>query len=200
MFKKYMFLTLLVLLMTPIKIIAQRTAVNFKNEIFSGVYSEVYEQPLWVTYEVLCPMGKASRSGMNFYTNDSIKTSDDSDYMANEYDKGHLAPAADFNCNNKMLLKTFSYLNCALQQENLNRGVWRFLESHERELAKNGSHVVVKVELIFSTKSKKLPTGATVPDGFIKTITLNGKVVERYYFPNIEPIKGKKYQDYIIKS
>ena len=197
--KKKLLLIFFGLLLIVQQAAAQRAKVAFKNELFSGVYSEVYQQPLWITYKVLCPSGTASREGMDFYVNDSIKTSDDLDYASNEYDKGHLAPAADFNCDKKMLLQTFSYLNCALQQENLNRGVWRFLEVHERELAKSGASVSVKIELIFSTKSKKLPTGATVPDGFTKTIMVNSKVIEKYYFPNTAPVKGKKYLDYSVK-
>jgi endonuclease G len=197
--KKNLLLIFFGLLLIVQQAVAQRAQVAFKNELFTGIYSEVYQQPLWITYKVLCPNGNASREGMDFYTNDSIKTSDDLDYASNEYDKGHLAPAADFNCDKKMLLQTFSYLNCALQQENLNRGVWRFLEVHERELAKSGASVSVKIELIFSSKSKKLPTGATIPDGFTKIIMVNNKIIEKYYFPNIAPVKGKKYQDYVVK-
>jgi len=197
--KKILPLMFLGLLLVTQQLFAQRPQAAFKNELFTGVYSEVYEQPLWITYKVLCPAGTASREGMDFYTNDSIKTSDDLDYAANEYDKGHLAPAADFNCDKKMLFQTFSYLNCALQQENLNRGIWRFLELHERELAKTGASVSVRIELIFSSKSKKLPTGATIPDGFTKIIMVNSKVIEKYYFPNTAPEKGKKYLDYSVK-
>jgi DNA/RNA endonuclease G (NUC1) len=197
--KKQLLIIIITLLAFVQQAVAQRAQVKFKNDIFSGVYSEVYQQPLLITYNVLCPNGSASREGMDFYINDSIITSDDLDYAGNEYDKGHLAPAADFNCDKATLLKTFSYLNCALQQENLNRGVWRFLESHERDLAKKGGTVSVKIELVFTPKSKKLPTGATIPDGFTKTITVNGKVVEKYYFPNVAPVKGKKYPDYMIK-
>ena len=193
-------LLLLLLLTTSFLSFGQlRDSVYVKTDIFEVSYSEKLEQPLRIKYQVLCPNGQASRQGMDFYTNDSIKTSDDLDYANNVYDKGHIAPAADFNCDKKMLLQTFSYLNCALQQENLNRGVWRFLELHERELAKANSNVTVKVELVFSATSKKLPTGATIPDGFIKIITVNNKVVEKYYFPNAAPEKGKKYLDYSIK-
>ena len=193
---------LIILFLLPTFLFSQtklRDSVFFQNQIFKGMYSEVLEEPLWVEYIVKCPNGTAPRTGMDFFTVDSIKTSDGKDYENNIYDKGHLAPAADFNCDKKMLFKTFSYLNCALQQENLNRGVWRFLELHERELAKTGSVVTVSIELAFSSKSKKLPTGATVPDGFTKIITVNGKVVEKYYFPNVAPDKGKKYLDYMIK-
>lgn len=197
--KKILLLFLFALLSITQQIFAQRASVAFKNEIFNGLYSEIYQQPLCINYKVLCPNGNVSRYGLNFYTNDSIKTSDDLDYVDNEYDKGHLAPAADFNCNKKMLFLTFSYLNCALQQKNLNRGVWKLLESHERDLAKNNTVVTVSVELSFSKNSKKLATGATIPDGFTKTIMANNKIVEKYYFPNIAPQKGKKYQDYAIK-
>ncbi len=67
------------------------------------------------------------------------------------------------------------------------------LENHERNLAKGGI-TTVKIVLSFSKKSIKLPSGATVPDGFSKTIIV-GKIIERYYFPNAAPIK-RKYVDY----
>lgn len=179
--------------------VAQRAEVKFNNDIFSGVYSEIYQQPLWVTYTVLCPNGSASRSGMDFYLNDSICTSDDLDYIDNKYDKGHLAPAADFNCDKTTLIKTFTYLNCVLQQENLNRGVWRLLELHERDLAKKGDTISVKIVVVFSDKSNSLATGATIPDGFVKKITINGVLRECYYFPNVAPPKGVKYTNYLTK-
>ena len=83
------------------------------------MYSEKLEQPLWVKYQVLCTGAGASRKGMDFYTDKKIHTSDAKDYAFNIYDKGHCAPAADFNCNKEMLFKTFSYLNCTLQNEDL---------------------------------------------------------------------------------
>jgi endonuclease G len=135
---------------------------------------------------------------MDFYTNDSIKTSDAADYVNNVYDKGHLAPAADFNCTKEILYQTFSYLNCALQNQYLNRGVWRMLEVYERELAKT-EQVKVTVTLVFDEKSIKLPSGATVPNGFYKTIRLEkSKKTIKYYFPNETPAKPK-YTDYLIK-
>ena len=91
------------------------------------MYSEVLEEPLWVEYVVKCPNGTAPRTGMDFFTVDSIKTSDGKDYENNIYDKGHLAPAADFNCTKEMLFSTFTFLNCCLQDQYLNRGTWRLL-------------------------------------------------------------------------
>ena len=125
-----------------------RDSVLVKTDIFEVSYSEKFEQPLRVKYRVLCQDGKASRQGMDFYTEKSYKTSDEKDYENNIYDKGHCAPAADFNCDKVMLFKTFTYLNCTLQDQYLNRGTWRLLELHERELSKK--YIVdVEIKIIF---------------------------------------------------
>jgi endonuclease G len=133
---------------------------------------------------------------MDFYVCDSILTSDDKDYVNNPYDKGHLAPAADFNCTSEMLYRTFTYLNCSLQQENLNRTTWRLLEVRERDLAKT-QKVVVEIRCVYTPKSIVLPTGATVPDAYYKTIKY-GKNTEVYYFKNEKPLTTD-YTKYKIK-
>jgi endonuclease G len=190
---------LFALLLTPVLATAQlRDSVKINAGIYEAIYSEKLESPLLVKYTVLCPNGTASRAGMDFYTNDSVKTSSNEDYIKNEWDKGHMAPAADFNCDKEMLYKTFSYLNCALQNQYLNRGVWRMLELQEREYAKKEPTTVI-IKVVFSKTSYKLPTGATVPDGFFKIIQLekSGKTI-KFYFPNITPTK-EKYTDYEVK-
>ena len=190
---------LFALLLTPVLATAQlRDSVLIKTDIYEVIYSEKLESPRWVQYTVLCPNGTASRSGMDFYTNDSVKTSSNEDYIKNEWDKGHMAPAADFNCDKEMLHKTFSYLNCALQNQYLNRGVWRMLEIQEREWAKKET-TTVTINLVFDKTSYTLPTGATVPNGFLKTICLekSGKKI-KFYFPNMTPTK-EKYTEYQIK-
>jgi endonuclease G len=188
---------IIVLFLLPLSLLAQlRDSVYVKTDIYEAVYSEVLQQPKWVKYTVQCPDGKASRQGMDFYTVPGIVTSDGGDYAANVYDKGHCAPAADFNCTKEMLYKTFSYVNCVLQHERLNRGVWRLLEVRERDLASQGK-VEVLIRPVYSPKSIKLPTGATIPDGFFKTIKVANKV-EVYYFPNTVPTL-KSYTEYLIK-
>ena len=164
-----------------------RDSIYIKTDIFEVVYSEVLEQPKFVKYIVKCSNGTASRTGMDFYTCDSIKTSDNKDYEKNMWDKGHMSAAADFNCDKETLFKTFTYLNCSLQQENLNRTTWRLLEVRERELAKTHKVVVVEIRCIFGPKSILLPTGATIPTAYRKTITYD-KITEVYYFKNEKPL------------
>ena len=187
---------LIFLFFFPLSLLAQRDSVFIKNDIFTSVYSEVLQQPKWVTYTVQCPNGKTPRTGMDFYTVPDVITSDNNDYVNNVYDKGHCAPAADFNCTKEMLYKTFTYVNCVLQHERLNRGVWRLLESYERDLSATTT-VSVEIRMVYSTTSVKLATGATVPDGFYKILKYNNKT-EKYYFPNISPTSSD-FKKYLIK-
>jgi len=165
------------------------------NSIFKIVYSEEYQQPLFVEYSVQCPNGDASRKGMDFYGVDSVSTSDNNDYKSNVWDKGHMAPAASFNCDKETLKKTFSYLNCALQHQGLNRGPWKELEKFERELAKTNPIVIVYILIHFDKEWGLLPTGARIPTGFTKMIFINDTTVYHFYFPN-KDVSGKEWESF----
>ena len=167
------------------------------TDIFTVEYDQQKEQPLWVEYTVQCPNGQASRQGMDFWVPEGIHTSDNADYKNNIWDKGHLAPAASFNCDKETLKKTFSYLNCVLQHQGLNRGVWKELEEFERNLA-NFYEVKVRIDVIFEVGMGMpifLDSGAVVPTDFIKTLEFGGKKIV-FKFPNIDT-KGTKWMDYI---
>jgi endonuclease G len=126
---------------------------------------------------------------MDFWVDPKIKTSDGKDYEKNVYDKGHLAPAATFSDNMDNLKTTFSYLNCALQNQYLNRGEWRMLEEQERRWD-DKENLTIKVSLDFDKSSIVLPTGATVPKGFTKHIYFeSSKKWDCYYFLNEKPTK-----------
>ena len=173
--------------------------VDIKNQTYHIIYSQELEQPTQIEYKITCnKLSKKyySRSGLTFYKEPTIHTSDDADYFNNQWDKGHMAPAAAFNCNLNDLKRTFSYVNCALQHKDLNRGPWKELEAYEKELAINNI-VTITIYVDFS-KSSRLPTGASIPTGFSKVITLNGKLFKTYYFPN-ESVKGS-YEKYLIKK
>jgi len=169
-----------------------------ERDIFTVYYSEEYEQPVWITYSLDTTNFKCS-NGYNirpkFKNEENIQTSNDEDY--NEiWQKGHLAPAAHFDCSEEKFKKTFSFLNCALQHKNLNQGPWSSLERFERDSAELYL-VNVKVDLIFDEKSEKLPSGATIPSYFIKTIDFNNKTYT-FKFPNDSTVKGKNYNNFII--
>lgn len=176
------------LLLSVVFLQAQNLDVKRWNTPYYDItYSQKYEQPLTIHYMVCGTDGTASRTGLNFHTEKSIHTSDDKDYVNNEWDKGHMAPAASLNCSKDMMYESFSYVNCALQQERLNRGVWRFLEDRERKLS-TWANINADIYIIvdFDSNPRKVPGGASIPKGFYKEI-LVGDIRECYWFKNEVP-------------
>ena len=159
------------------------------NNIFQISYNEKYEQPNWVKYTVRDIVKNADRDGIEFYTVDSIYTSDDQDYYSNRWDRGHMAPAGSFNDSYSNLLATFSYLNVALQYDDLNRGAWVDLEEKVREWAEELGTIQVEINLEFNSDHIILDTGAHVPTGFYKFLTFPDNSKKCYFFPNITPEK-----------
>ena len=177
----------------------KRDSVYVKNTIFEMVYSENLEQPKWIKYNVPCSENTFSRKGLDFYTEKNIHTSNGDDYAKNEYDKGHMAPAAAFGCDSISLKMTFTYLNSALQHQSLNRGPWKELEEYERKLAKKTNDLQVHIVVEFSQNPNKVLGGASIPSGFYKTI--NSKKLglkECFYFKNLDQGKNKKFNQFYI--
>lgn len=167
-----------------------QSEVNIKTPIFEVLYSEVLEQPLWLIYESTNRPTNVNRGSMDFYTEKDVHTSDKHDYYRNVWDKGHLAPAATFSDNMENLKQTFSYLNCALQNQYMNRGEWRFLEEQERKWD-DSENLKVKVELVFEKNHIVLPTGGHVPTAMVKHIYFTKQNKWRCFdFPNVKPTKG----------
>ena len=167
------------------------------TNIFEISYNEIFEQPNWVKYTVRDIVKNADRDGMNFYTVDSIYTSDDNDYYSNRWDRGHMAPAGSFNDTYENLYSTFTYLNVALQYDDLNRGAWVDLEEQIREWADELGDIEVEIYLEFSSNHIVLDTGAHVPTAFYKFVSFPDGTKRCYYFPNITP--DKFWQDYEIE-
>ena len=167
--KKLLSLILSVVILSANAQTKLRDSVKVTNNVFSVIYSEKLEQPIWLKYRSTNRPTNVNRGSMDFYSEKLIKTSDNEDYKNNIYDKGHRAPAATFSDNMENLKQTFSYLNSALQDQYLNRGEWRLLEEQERKWDDLESLTVV-VKVFFDKTSKKLLTGATVPSYFQKHI------------------------------
>lgn len=191
-------LTSLLVLITLVALgqVKLRDSVYVKTTIFEVVYSEVLEQPKWLKYQSLNRPKNVDRTGLDFYKVPYIYTSDAADYSKNVYDKGHLAPAASFADSEENMKATFSYLNCALQHQDLNRGEWRLLEEQERNWDAK-ENLDITVECVFGNNPQKLSTGATIPTKFRKHIHFKSTNKWKCYeFPNQTPTK--KWPEYLI--
>jgi len=187
---------IVLLFLFPFILLGQNKTI--KTDIFTVIYCENYQQPLYMWYTVECPFGEQGRSGISWYGYEGVTTSDNDDYTNNIWDRGHLAPAADFSCDKETIRKTFTYLNCALQHEGLNRGPWKELERFERSLAKVyfPEKVKVEVEVLFQDEEHWLPSGALVPSGFKKKI-ITPQNTWIFEFPNVD-LSGKDWSNFIV--
>ena len=134
-----------------------RDEVIIENGVFKVWYSEVKEQPTKLIYTSTNRPKNVDRGSMNFYLEDDVVTSNNADYYQNVWDKGHLAPAATYSDSKENLKQTFSFLNCALQDQYLNRGEWRLLEEQER-VWDDTENLTITVTLEWNEGFEILPT------------------------------------------
>ena len=167
-----------------------REEIIINKGIFTVSYNEVYEQPNWIEYSVSNRPKNVDRGNKNFYLEPGVKTSDNADYYKNEWDKGHLAPAATFSDSEDNLNKTFSFVNCAMQIDDLNRGEWAQLEQQVRDWSASLGSIRVRIELVFDPGHEVRETGVHIPTGFWKNLTYSNGDKECYYFPNIPTTKN----------
>ncbi len=192
--KKYyvLFLILLALSCTAQENIIEKREccedITVETPIFTVYYSESKQQPITLTYLSTDRPKNVDRGSMNFRTEKNYYTSDNNDYKGIPYDKGHLAPAATFSDSYENLRATFSFLNCALQKDKLNRGAWRLLEQEER-IWDDKQDLEITINVIFTDSI--MANGATLPLGFEKHIKfLDDNITKCYYFPNEDPTKS----------
>ena len=175
---------------------------EIKTDIYTSIFSEEYQQPLVVEYTIFCKPESPTyeRDGISFKKYPGLNGSSSSDYTANVYDKGHMAPANTFACKEEWLRMTFSYANCALQHQGLNRGTWAALERFERNLAGIYDDIEVRIEIFFSDKWTTNSDPARIPASFVKSITWTDDGKENtisFDFPN-EDTTGRSFWEFLI--
>lgn len=99
-------------------------------------YNEKHEQANWVAHIIRPEIinGKQSRTN-DFRTDPKVKTltAVKADYWYSGFDRGHLAPSADFKWSKSALSESYFYSNMSPQRPELNREGWAELESTLRE-------------------------------------------------------------------
>lgn len=147
---------------------------------YSLGYSPLHNQPLWVQYRL---------NGLDFTTNKVVKRSNDfrednevrggsatlDDYRASGYDRGHLAPAADFSYSPKRMSESFLLSNMSPQAPAFNRGVWKDLEAWVRDAAKRNGRIVIVTGGVFPSECVKWTCigrrkMVTVPQRYFKVL------------------------------
>ena len=143
-----------------------------EHEYYTLSYREYYEQSEWVCYVLSADeLIKAAKRQNNFRSDPSISThsATPEDYVKSGYDRGHLAPAADFAFSSQAMSESFYMSNMSPQAPALNRKMWKDLEETVRIWAKNFGKVYVA-------------TGPVLEKTDYPTIGKNKVSVPEYYY------------------
>jgi endonuclease G len=102
------------------------------------------------------------------------------------YDRGHLSPAANNTQNDSIMSESFFLSNMIPQVANNNRGIWKQLETWERQWAMApGTDFYIISGGIYGPQHRVIGNGLGVPDYIYKVIIeKNSKQVQAYLMPN----------------
>jgi endonuclease G len=120
-----------------------------------------------------------------------------SDFAGQPYDRGHMSPAGNNTQSAEIMSESFFLSNMVAQVPNNNRGIWKQLETWEREWAMAGGDFYIISGPIFMPNHKVIGRGVGVPDGLYKIIIeKNSGRVMAYMMPNAPlPVQDlSKYQ------
>ncbi|GAB3959754.1 hypothetical protein GCM10028805_56460 [Spirosoma harenae] len=147
-----------------------------RHEGYTLRYSNQHKDAEWVAYPLLAyeTTGDADRKNEQFKPDPEVSegTALSSDYTRSGYDRGHLAPAADFKFSQRMMRETFFMSNITPQAPDFNRGIWSDLESQVRSWARRdkGLYVITGPVLKPGLPTIGKKAEISVPEKFYKVI------------------------------
>ena len=142
---------------------------------FTIRYNEKHEQADWVAYQLFADSLKLPKFDRkdNFRKDSRVKTESASlaDYKGSGFDRGHLAPAADFSYSEYTLSQSFFMSNISPQTPSFNRGVWKGLEEQIRDWAIENEHLYVVTGPVLNKDFETIgPNKVSVPEMFYKIV------------------------------
>ena len=97
------------------------------------------------------------------------------DYQGSGYDRGHMAPAADFYYSTQAMSESFFLTNMMPQVPGNNRGIWKYTEEYTRAWAKAFEEVYVITGVIYTEPVTKFGNNVMVP-GYLHKIVFAPKI------------------------
>lgn len=140
-------------------------------------YHEQWEQAEWVAYLLTRDhlQQEWNERNDNFRPDPRVKSGSAtlSDYLGSGYDRGHLAPFADFAWDKKLADATFYLSNVSPQARQFNQGVWRELEELTRDWANREERLYVVTGPVTTTDPKGYigrDNRVAIPSAFYKVL------------------------------
>ena len=106
--------------------------------------------------------------------------------VGSTHDRGHMAPAGNNTQNDTIMSESFNLSNMVPQVANNNRGIWKQLETYERQWAMTpGTDFYIISGGIWDQGYQKIGSGLGIPTRLYKIIIeKNSKKVRAYLMPN----------------
>lgn len=174
-----------------------------KHSYYTLAYVEEYEQARWVAYK-MTPKNlekNVDRKDERFEPDPKVTTGSavHSDYNGSGYDRGHLAPAADFSGNHTMMTETFYMSNMSPQRPLCNRETWRLLEEQTRRWGEKKKEIYIISGPVFGEKMPKIgrKNKISVPPAYFKIIfSEKEQKAIAFIVPNVN--KKEDYKEYQV--
>ena len=165
------------------------TETLIKHSAYTLSYNETHEQANWVMHVIIQDVINGRTTRTNDFRVDSLVTTGsaiEQDYFLKSlksdsitykydgfgYDRGHLAPSADFRWSQKALSESFFYSNMAPQLGDFNRFKWAELEGWMRSYVeeKETDLFIVTAPLLNDQlpKIERSVNGVSIPKQFVK--------------------------------
>lgn len=152
----------------------QLTCSTVHHTAYSLGYSEAHEQACWVQHKVV----RAQLEGVRYERTDDFRSdprvatgsASPTAYKGSGYDRGHLAPAADFAWSATAMSESFFMSNMSPQVPALNRGIWARLEDAVRDWAREADTLWVISGPVLEPNLPELPSGVAIPRAFWKVV------------------------------
>lgn len=190
-----------------------QTLTLYKNGHIVG-YDGKNRSPSWVYEKVTIESLQGNEERGDFFEDDEVPETIRAlltDYKGSGYDRGHMAPAGNHTLTPEEMQESFALSNICPQHPSCNRGIWRSLEEHVRELAT--SYLALHVLTGTAYAPKEEPDGLRyvryrvigasdigVPSHLWKVIRAERESGEMetfvYLIPNDETVKGKSFEEF----
>ncbi len=157
-----------------------------KHDFYTLHYRPEHGQADWVAYKLEGKETEGTSSRDNFRPDPKLgaESPTPNDYTSSGYDRGHLAPAADFKFSQEAETQSFYMSNMSPQAPELNRGIWKSLEERVRDWARK-------------RKELYIVSGGVLEKG-LKKIGKKVKIsVPKYYYKVILDMENKKNPEVI---